>query len=98
MSWITDVLDWDESQDPSQAPDKALTAPWRALGARDRQLLDLLADGEWVSEVSLRGKLGWGRGRFFITTIRMILVGWIKARPADSPLRSEYRLSAEVWK
>jgi len=98
VSWIRDVLDWDESQDPAQAPAKTLTAPWHALGARDRQLLDALADGTWTKESALRGVLRWSRARFFLTTLRMVAVGWIKARPANSFLTSEYQLSPEVWK
>lgn len=98
MSFIRDVLDWDEARDAMQAPVKALKAPWSALGARDRQLLDALADGAWMPESALRGLLGWGRARFFATTTRMVVVGWIEARPANSFFTSEYRLSPEVWK
>jgi hypothetical protein len=36
--------------------------------------------------------------RFFVTTVRLLIAGWIEARPASSFLTSEYRLSPEVWK
>jgi hypothetical protein len=93
-----DVLDWDEARDPMRAPDKALTAPWRILGTGDRQLLDALSDGLWTEERPLRKFLRWGRVRFFVTTVRLVIAGWIEARPANSFLTSEYRLSPEVWK
>lgn len=98
MSWIQDVLDWDESQDPAQAPVKTVTAPWHALGTWDRQLLDALADGAWTKENTLRETLKWGWVRFLLTTTRMVLVGWIEARQESSFFTSEYRLSEEAWK
>ena len=63
-----DVFDWDEARDPAQAPKKPSVVPWRALGQRDRQLLDTLADGTWTPESTLRGLLRWSRLRFFLTT------------------------------
>ena len=81
-----------------QAPDKALTAPWRILGHGDRQLLDALSDGLWIEEEPLRKFLRWGRLRFFLTTVRLVIAGWVESRPANSILQSEYRLSPEVWK
>lgn len=97
MGRIRDILDWDESHDPAQAPERPSEPPWASLGFRDRQVLDALSDGVWTPETTLRGMLRWGRVRFFLTTTRMVLQGWIEARPAGSPLRSEYRLSAEAW-
>ena len=93
-----DVFDWDEARDPARAPDKPVKEAWASLGLRDRQLLDALSDGTWTPESALRGLVGWSRLRFFLTTARMVLVGWVKARPASSFLTSEYRLGAEVWK
>lgn len=92
-----DALDWDEARDPMRAPDRPVKAPWRLLGLRDRQLLDALSDGTWTPEDALRGLLRWGRLRFFLTTTRMVIAGWIEARPANSFLTSEYRLSPQVW-
>ena len=98
LSGIEDVLDWDEARDPTRAPQPPAKAPWAKLGLRDRQLLDALSDGEWTPERALRGLLGWSRPRFFLTTVRMVVKGWITARPANSFLTSEYRLGAGVWK
>lgn len=98
MSRIRDILDWDEARDAMQAPVKALKAPWSALGVRDRQLLDALADGSWTPESALRLLLGWGRLRFFLATTRAVVLGWIEARPTNSLFKSEYRLSPEAWK
>jgi len=95
MSWMKDVFDWDEERDPA-AVRKALV-PWSRLGATDRQLLDALADGVWTHEKALRGFLRWSRLRFFFVTLRLIMAGWIQARPAQSLIDSEYRLGRGVW-
>lgn len=98
MSWIRDVLDWDEARDPARARDKPLRVPWHRLNARDRQLLDAISDGSWVQEGALRGFLRWGRLRFLWTTVWLIIFGWIEARPRSSTFRaSEFRLNPEVW-
>jgi len=104
-NWIRNVLDWDEAQDPAAAPRKTL--PWHLKGTRDRQLLDALADGVWTNERALRGFLRWGRLQFFLTTTRMVVMGWIESRPVSSEhhsswldltiFESEYRLSVEAW-
>jgi len=98
VSFIRDVLDWDEARDPARAPARALAPPWRALRGRDRQLLDALADGSWTPEDALRRFLRWSRLRFFVTTTRAVVLGWIEARPANSFFTSEYRMSPEAWK
>lgn len=98
MEWLRKVLDWDESQDPTATSAKVLLAPWRMLGYRDKQLLDLLADGIWTHERLLRKQLHWSRARFFITTTRMVIAGWIEVRPVNSFFESEYRLSQEAWR
>lgn len=94
---VRDILDWDEASDPAAAPARSVQAPWRMLGTRDRRLLDALADGTWTPEDVLRRLVKWGRLEFFFVTIKMVAFGWIEARPTNSFLRSEYRLSPKVW-
>jgi hypothetical protein len=99
VSWLRKVLDWDESQDPTQAPNnRPAERPWRMLNRRDRELLDAIADGTWVHEEKLREQLHRGRLSFFFTTLRMVEAGWIEARQVDdSFFKSEYRLSPKAW-
>lgn len=96
MAATEDVLDWDEAQDPSQAP-KPKAAPWAKLGVTERQMLDALSDGDWIREGALRTFLHWGRFQFFLVTLRLVIAGWIEARPANSFLTSEYRLRPSTW-
>jgi len=91
------VLDWDEGNDPAQARKRVIKPTWALLGLRDRQLLEALSDGSWVSERVLRGLLKWGRVRFFVVTVRLVVTGWVEARPTDSVFQSEYRLAPDVW-
>lgn len=92
---VQDVLEWDEHHDPAQTPVRV--TPWRMLGTYDRQLLDVLADGTWLHEDSLRRLLRWGRFRFFVITTKMVMFGWIEAKKTDSILRSAYRLNPAAW-
>lgn len=96
-AYADDVLDWDEARDPMRAPDRPKTAPWARLGLSERLVLDALSDGEWTVESALRGFLRWGRVRFFLVTLRLVVEGWIEARPAGSFLTSEYRLGPLAW-
>lgn len=99
LSTVDDVLTWDERRDPAAAPVKLRPRParWDRLSASERRLLDVLADGLWLSEGMLRRHLGWGRIRFFLVTLRLTVTGWIRAREENSILNSEYRLSSAMW-
>ena len=100
MEWIKQVLAWDERVDPAAAPPhKPQERPWKKLKLADRELLEVLAEGTWVPEETLRNQLRWSRLRFFIATVRLVQMGWIEARPSvgGSFWSSDYRLNPEVW-
>ena len=99
MDLIKKVLSWDERQDPAAAPPKqSQERPWKRLGPGDRQLLEVLSEGTWMAEKVLRAKLGWGRMRFFVATVRLVQMGWLEARPTNGRMwDSDYRLNPEVW-
>ena len=60
--WLDRLLTWDEQHDGTpRALLKLLRkeAPLTSLTATDKQLLEVIADGDWVHEDDLRKRLGW---------------------------------------
>lgn len=98
--WLDRLLTWDEKHDGTpRGSDPRKKAPPQTLTPPERQLLDTLADGEWLHEIELRRRLRWSRWKFFVTTLRMTSVNWLFARPAGTSIlsKSEYRLNPEAW-
>lgn len=91
------VVEWDEARDPMRAPTRL--RPWERLGLHDRELLDTVADGTWTTEAALKSRLGWPWHTFLLVTSRLVLTGWVVARPTGQSLLtgSEYRLSERAW-
>jgi hypothetical protein len=99
MEWIKQVLAWDEKNDPAAAPPhKPQERPWKKLKLSDRELLEVLSEGTWMAEGVLREQLDWGSFRFFVSTVRLVHMGWIEARATNGRIwASDYRLNPEIW-
>lgn len=100
MRWLNKLnqfLTWDEENDASAAPKKKI--PWEGLQLEDRLVLEAVADGTWCHETMLRQRLRWGRIRFSLATIRLVLKGWLESRtpPKGMFYESEYRLASWIW-
>ena len=100
MRWINKInefLTWDENRDATATPKKPL--PWVDLRPEDRLVLEVVADGVWCHETILRQRLGWGRLRFMVATVRLVVKGWLESRkpPMGMFFESEYRLAPWIW-